>query len=79
MTKVIVDAVLLSKLHDLKEPLELCDASGRILAKVRPAIDLSQYEPLEPRVSKEELERRARSDGTWYTTAEVLEYLKKLP
>jgi hypothetical protein len=78
MTKVIVDAALLSRLLNLKEPLELCDESGRTLAKVKPAVDLSQYGPLEPQVSKEELERRARSDGPWYTTAEVLAHLKKL-
>jgi hypothetical protein len=78
MTKVIVDAMLLSKLHGLKEPLELCDESGRTLAKVRPSIDLSQYEPLEPQVSKEELERRAHSNEKRYTTAEVLAYLESL-
>jgi hypothetical protein len=78
MTRVIVDAAMLSKLHNLSEPLELCDEAGRVLANVRPGIDLSQYEPLEPQVSEEELERRSRSPGPWYTTAEVLAHLKKL-
>jgi hypothetical protein len=78
MTRVSVDAALLSKLHDLKMPLELCDESGRVLARVRPAVDLSQYEPLEPQVSVEELQRRARANEKDYTTAEVLAYLEKL-
>jgi hypothetical protein len=78
MTRVTVDAALLSKLHDLKMPLELCDESGRVLARVRPAVDLSQYEPLEPQVSDEELRRRALANEKDYTTAEVLAYLEKL-
>jgi hypothetical protein len=77
MTRVIVDAALLSKLHDLKVPLELCDQSGRVLANVRPAVDFSQYEPLEPQVSDEELRRRASANERDYTTAEVLAYLEQ--
>jgi hypothetical protein len=78
MTRVIVDAVLRGKLHDLNEPLELCDESGRVLAHVVPMPDLSEYEPLEPQVSQQELSRRARASETTYTTAEVLAHLEKL-
>jgi hypothetical protein len=78
MTRVILDAATLSKLHNLREPLELCDESGRVLGEVKPAVDLSRYEPLEPQVSDEELRQRSQSKGKGYTTAEVLAYLEKL-
>jgi hypothetical protein len=77
MTRVIVDEALRSKLHDLARPLELCDESGRILARVTPVSDLSQFEPWEPSVSEEELRQQEKS-GKWYTTAEVLAHLKRL-
>jgi hypothetical protein len=78
MTRVIVDAALLSRLLNLNEPVELCDDSGRVLARVVPISGLSEYEPLEPQVSDEELLRRARSNDKTYTTAEVLAHLEKL-
>ncbi len=78
MTRVILDAALRSRLHDLNEPLELCDESGHVRARVVPVPDLSEYEPLEPQVSDEELLRRSQSNEKSYTTAEVLAYLEKL-
>ncbi|HWE35966.1 MAG TPA: hypothetical protein VG406_05280 [Isosphaeraceae bacterium] len=78
MTRILVDRVLRDKLRDLKEPLELCDESGRVLAQVVPATGVSEYEPCEPPVPNEELLRRARSTGRRYTTAEVLAYLESL-
>jgi hypothetical protein len=78
MTRVIIDATLLGKLHNLVQPLELCDESGRVMGQFTPQLDLSNYEPLEPQVSDEELLRRSRSDEKTYTTAEVLAYLEKL-
>ena len=77
MTKVIVDAALRSKLHNLTEPLELCDESGQPLARVMPLPDLSHYEPWEPPIREEELQRREQSDK-WYTTEQVLAHLKGL-
>ncbi len=78
MTRVTIDAVLRSKLHELSKPLELCDESGRVVARVFPVSDLSQYEPLVPQVSDEELLRRSGADQKTHTTAEVLAYLEKL-
>ncbi|NUQ62497.1 MAG: hypothetical protein HUU20_08410 [Pirellulales bacterium] len=78
MTRVTIDAALRSKLRELNEPLELCDESGRVLARVIPVSNLSEYEPLVPQVSDEELLRRSRTNETTYTTAEVLAYLEKL-
>jgi len=77
MTKVVLDAALRSKLHNLTEPLELCDESGRVLGKVLPSVDLSQYEPWEPPISEEKLRRREQETES-YTTAEVLTYLENL-
>jgi hypothetical protein len=77
MTRVIVDASLWSKLHELREPLELCDQDGRVLARVTPLVDLSDFEPCEPPIDEEELQRRERSDR-WHTTDQVLAHLKGL-
>jgi len=77
MTQVILDSVLRSKLYDLKQPLESCDESGKVVARVVPVLDQSQYEPVEPPpMSAEELERRRQEPD--YSTAEVLAYLEKL-
>jgi hypothetical protein len=78
MTQVMMDEILRSKLHNLSQPLELCDESGRVVGRVFPAPDLSQYEPLEPQVSEEELNRREQANEKRYTTAEVLAHLEKL-
>jgi hypothetical protein len=75
MTQIILDEVLRSKLHNLTEALELCDESGTILARLIPVLDESAYEPVEPAISAEELERRRQEPD--YSTAEVLDYLEK--
>lgn len=74
MTIIIVDAMLRSKLHNLAEPLELCDETGRVLGQFVPSREPVQYWPLEPQVSDEELERREQSTE-WYTTDQVLKHL----
>jgi hypothetical protein len=76
MTQILVDAVLRSRLHDLKQPLELCDESGKVLARMIPVPDPSQYEPIEPHINAEELQRRRQEPD--FSTAEVLTYLEKL-
>jgi hypothetical protein len=78
MTQIVIDAALEKKLHALSEVAELCNESGRVIGRFLPAVDLSHYEPLEPQISKEELERRKHSNEKRYTTAEVLAYLEKL-
>lgn len=77
MTKIICDAALREKLHDLAAPLELCDESGHVLARLVPVID-SELDIREPQISKEEWERRMAWRGKTYTTAEVLAYLEGL-
>lgn len=67
-----------SKLTALLHPVELCDPSGRVLGRFVPLIDLSEWEPVSPDISEEELLRRSQSKEKTYTTAEVLAYLEKL-
>lgn len=78
MTQIIVDDALRSKLQNLTQPLELCDESGTVLARLTPVLssDPSQYEAVEVPLSAEELERRRQEKE--YTTAEVLAHLEKL-
>ena len=49
MTRVTLDAVASSKLHELGEPVELCDPSGKVLGRFVPAIDLTQWEAVHAR------------------------------
>ncbi len=77
MTQIIVDAELRGKLHDLRQPLELCDESGQVLAHLVPVLNPADYEPVEPPpLSEEELEKRRNEPD--YSTAEVLAFLEKL-
>ncbi len=78
MTRITLDAGLRRRLNNLSQPLELCDESGKVVARLTPVVDISQYEPLEPQVSDEELLRRSQSNEKTYTTAEVLAFLEKL-
>jgi hypothetical protein len=78
MPKIVVDAVLRRKLQAIAEPVELCDESGQVLGRFVPTVDLSEYEPVVPQVSDEELDRRSQSKERYYTTAEVLAYLETL-
>lgn len=77
MTQIILDASATSKLHDLTQSVELCDPSGRVLGRFIPLIDMSEWEPISPDISEEELDRRAKSNQKRYTTAEVLARLEK--
>jgi hypothetical protein len=77
MTQVLLTEALRNMLPNLSEPLELCNEAGQIVACVVPMLDLSQYELVEPPISREEIRRREQSDK-WYTTDEVLAHLKRL-
>jgi hypothetical protein len=78
MTQIVLDASMSTKLVDLTHPVELCDPSGRVLGRFVPQVDMSEWEPVTPEVSEEELQRREQSSAKRYTTAEVLAYLEKL-
>jgi hypothetical protein len=53
MTRIVLDAAFWSKLQDLKQPLELCDESGRVLARLVPVPDPSEHEPTHPDPAQE--------------------------
>ena len=76
MTQLILDAATLSKLRGLKQPLELCNESGKVLARLIPVLDAAEYEAIEAPISAEELERRRQEPE--FSTAEVLAHLEKL-
>ena len=78
MTQITLDASMSSRLNAVVRPVELCDPSGKVLGRFVPLIDLSEWEPLSPDISEEELDRRAVSQEKRYTTAEVLARLEKL-
>lgn len=78
MTQIILDASVSGQLHNVSQPVELCDPSGRVLGRFIPLIDMSEWEPISPDISEEELDRRAKSNQKRYSTAEVLAYLEKL-
>jgi hypothetical protein len=78
MTQIMLDAAIARKLLDLQKEAELCDPSGKVLGRFVPLIDLSEWEPLTPDISEEELKRRMNSKERRYTTEEVLKYLEKL-
>ena len=78
MTRVVLNTALREKLHNLTQPLELCDETGQVLGRFFPVLDLSGYEPWEPSFSEEELRQQEQANEKRYTTAEVLAYLEKL-
>jgi hypothetical protein len=81
MSKYTIDATLSQTLGRLTQPVELCDPAGHVVGKFVPAIDLSEWEPVdpnEPDITEEELRRRLASNEPRYTTAELLAYLEKL-
>jgi hypothetical protein len=63
MVKLTIDPDIRSKLHDLKERLQLCDETGKVLGYFQPVVDPSMYEGVESPTSKEELRRRSREEG----------------
>jgi hypothetical protein len=78
MIKIVVSLELRAKLHNLTEPLELCDEGGQVLAHLTPAICPPQSDRTQPEISREELSRRKQTKGRSFTTAEVLDLLARL-
>lgn len=77
MTRVIVDEFLRRRLNNFAETLELCDASGRVLARLEPAAHWLDLQPCEPEISEEELREREQLDQ-WLTSEQVQEHLRRL-
>lgn len=81
VARVMADGELGEKLLWYEEQhMEICDEAGNVLAQVEacaPWSDPDQWEPAEP-PSPEEVQRSLNSGGRNYTTAEVLDILRKL-
>jgi hypothetical protein len=78
VTKLTVDASTSEKLTNLKEPIRLCDPTGKVLGEFFPAFSMSDWEPATPDISEEELRRRENSQERRYSTEEVLKHLESL-
>jgi hypothetical protein len=79
MTRVMVDAQLQQVLLNFTKPLELCDESGTVRAKLVPcpAEDSNEWIDLTPDLTDEELEREIDS-GESYSTEELIAEIKKM-
>jgi hypothetical protein len=77
MNEITLDAALASKLEGLTQPVQVCTPTGRVLGQFIPELDLSEWEPVEPDLSEEELAQREQSTE-WYTTDEVIAHLESL-
>jgi hypothetical protein len=77
MTRIVINAEIRKLLHNLSEPVELCDDTGRVVARVTPAVDLSEWDVAEPEDDEAELQRREKETES-FTTDEVISYLEKL-
>ena len=77
MSRIMLDANAAKQLNNIQGPAENCYLNGaKSLGRFTPKIDLSEWEPMSPGISEEELQRRMTSNERRYTTAEVLAYLE---
>lgn len=79
MSRITIDASLVSQFNNVQGPVEVCDPTGKVLGRFLPKVDLSEWEPMSPGISDEELLRRKNAKEKNYSTVEVLAYLEKLP
>jgi hypothetical protein len=78
MSQFILNANSIPQLAFLTHPVELCDASGKVLGRFEPKIDLSEWEIVGPELTEEELQLREQSKSKRYSTAEVIAHLESL-
>jgi hypothetical protein len=77
MTRVLIDAATLAKLHHLRGLLEVCDESGKTLGYFHPIPPANGTgTPIRSPLSHEELQRR-RQQRTGRPLAEILERLRE--
>ncbi|MEM8946201.1 MAG: hypothetical protein AAGD11_13595 [Planctomycetota bacterium] len=77
MIRITVDEAQKQQLLNSEGEVELCDESGRVIAKATP-LPLESIDPqsIFSDLTDEEIERRANGPGPWYSTEEVKEFLK---
>ena len=58
MPQIFLDSSVTSQLSKIDRPVDICDASGKVLGRFMPISDMSGWERLTPDVTEEELDRR---------------------
>jgi hypothetical protein len=76
MTRIVLDEILRQKLLGLRQPVEVCEPSGKVVGRYTPVSEPTATTSVEPQLSEEELQRREQESE--YTTDEVLARLEKL-
>jgi hypothetical protein len=76
MDRIVIDAELAAKLYKFHgKPVQLVDATGRVVANVEPQVDPAEYAlvgDLEDEFTPEEIEQMLAPDQKCFTTREVL-------
>ena len=78
MNRQTLDATVIEKLLSSNQPVQICNEAGEVVGLFSPRVDPSEFENWDSPISEEELQRRIRSEGPRYSTAEVLRSLEKL-
>jgi hypothetical protein len=80
MNRIVIDAELAAKLYQSNGyPVQLVDATGRVVAEATPRVDPAEYARLEdPPFTEEEIDQMCAPDQKCYTTEEVLARLRSL-
>ncbi len=78
MTRVVIESALAARLAALTGGAELCTEDGKVVGRFIASVVPPEWEPASPGITEEELERRKKSAGRRYSTAEVLAHLEKL-
>ena len=76
MTQCILDADLRKKLNDCKEPVQLVDETGKVVARVVPEPASEPPRPYEPPKWTPEEHQRILAEPE-FSTEELLDYLEK--
>jgi hypothetical protein len=76
MSRITIDAALSEQLRGLAQPVELCDASGKVLGRYVPTPTVKDPR-MEPQIDDAELERRKLQDGKGRTLSEIMADLEK--
>jgi hypothetical protein len=80
MTRVTVDANVQKLFLNFTTPLDLCDESGAVRAKLVPcsAEDPDEWIDLTADISDEEIKREIESGDEGYSTEELIAEIKKM-
>jgi hypothetical protein len=84
MKRIIADAELRKKLMYFTTPIEFCDETGQVIARLTPSTpwndpdNWTNWKEVTPDASDEELQRRFNSDAPSYSTQELIDQIKRV-